>query len=1359
MFRSTCAEQSALSTQTSTIAAIYFNDSSARVAEDEASSSTDFSSMSMALGEPTGFHPFFSTSKPSRKLQGLTEYLPFNFMTLTDDIVNYQPNHMVDHGLAPSAEQSARNQPSLDNVSQNNISQIANTLFAAVPQPVPVLAEHDVLKSEMEGASTEAVGNTVGLLAPRRQGSRTRRQPRHDKDVLHDLADEVVLPRKRRKVEVPHPSKSHPWFEQLKPVEAKSAIGDLADTGDASAKERCQESGSIDVTYDDVVSERVIPATETVFSTPASPYTPDTPQAPSHTTGEMVFGPKKTLQLNGKGAFALPEVPTKPSDTSVEGHAIQSKPRRRKAKRLVVAIRYGGDDQVKRAILGEKIQAIITMPKSCDVVESVRDQSIMPKAKPRESKVTHPFFLGKPGPVHEEKATTTATEGSDHNPSLSRQAPGGLCRTFTTRKEMRPKQDRKDSPSPEKSKHCYPQALRPFSVPGTVDPFWPYRGFAHIQPFHTVPSSLTEIRRGQPLASYKLRKQKDRKTLIAAEEDVTKLFAVRYVEPMQSKLLRDIQCERSLIKPQRLVISGVCLQGLVRSEISSGIWAPDPREPEPSSLHNSKKPLRHAALPKLYSRIVSSLSPFDSGEPETTAWTQKYSPQLAEDVLQSEKEVTTLKHWLQSLTVEAVASGVQDTSSRKNHEANKGEEKRRKKKRRKKENELDGFIVSSEDEAAEMHAISGDDEVEETAKSVIRNGAVATHIKGKPGKNTNAILLSGSHGSGKSAAAYAVAKELGFDVFEVNAGNRRTGKDVIDKVGDMARNHLVHRHEPSTDLARPTEVSDTSEVVLVVDEQQSKLKSFFTVKPKQASKPKPTLEKDVEPPKKSEKVAGSKAKHQKQSLILFEDVDVLFEEDRGFWETVLDLALQSKRPIILTCKDESIVPVQALSLHAILRFRPAPLQLATDYLLLIAAVEGHLLRRQSVQDLYSANNYDLRSSLMDLNFWCQMAVGDDKGGMDWFLNRWPAGVAHDASGRALRVVSKETYRSNLSLFGSETRPSNDFDDTHDRDSRLIHEAWNEWHIHPSTISQQAFDGLFGGAIIQDMTPADGFALLEDYANFADQLSAIDVLASVDLPESKHPGSFERCGATSAMNTVLAQDLLDPTQPVLTESKRMNYVLGYPLLQADIRRDYEGLDARIAISAHLGIARQIKDRKSLYSLSSKSHIKRSLQGQLSHHILSSSDRSRALLTRKDFSTAFDPIAEDPTHANIFPGLLYSSFDRNFRVIVEDLAPYIRGIGAYDLALEQQRAALSGGGITGAGSKRARTTRASRSALEGSRRAETRREKWFAKTVDLGKVMKTGGNEWPQEGVRTLLEGWEVSRENSTASRESSVHSVA
>jgi hypothetical protein len=80
------------------------------------------------------------------------------------------------------------------------------------------------------------------------------------------------------------------------------------------------------------------------------------------------------------------------------------------------------------------------------------------------------------------------------------------------------------------------------------------------------------------------------------------------------------------------------------------------------------------------------------------------------------------------------------------------------------------------------------------------------------------------------------------------------------------------------------------------------------------------------------------------------------------------------------------------------------------------------------------------------------------------------------------------------------------------------------------------------------------------------------------------------------------------------------------------------------------------------------------------------------------------------------------------IALDVAPYVRAIVRYDEELAEHRQQLNGLLSDGRGAKKARTTRAARSAMEGGQRALTRRETWFTAELDVDDILATGGLSW-------------------------------
>lgn len=166
---------------------------------------------------------------------------------------------------------------------------------------------------------------------------------------------------------------------------------------------------------------------------------------------------------------------------------------------------------------------------------------------------------------------------------------------------------------------------------------------------------------------------------------------------------------------------------------------------------------------------------------------------------------------------------------------------------------------------------------------------------------TNVILLCGPLGSGKTSSVYAVAQELGWSVFEVNPGmGKRAYKDIDRYVGMVGSNHIVGNGGAGSLASSFANVRNGSARTGIGGGGSGLAPLFGGTKKKEKS----THGKDaatgiivdeedasedgipgpsVDTRDNAEKKAPEKVQ---QSLVLIEEVDVLYQSDAGFWEGV-----------------------------------------------------------------------------------------------------------------------------------------------------------------------------------------------------------------------------------------------------------------------------------------------------------------------------------------------------------------------------------------------------------------------------------------------------------------------------------------
>lgn len=213
------------------------------------------------------------------------------------------------------------------------------------------------------------------------------------------------------------------------------------------------------------------------------------------------------------------------------------------------------------------------------------------------------------------------------------------------------------------------------------------------------------------------------------------------------------------------------------------------------------------------------------------------------------------------------------------------------------------------------------------------------------------LILCGPAGSGKTSSVYAAAAELGAFTLELNPSEKRSSKKLFEKLGGMSKSHLVHHGHKS---------------------------------------------------------GKGHDEFKQKSVILLDEVDVLFDDDQTFWAGLDKFVEDSRRPIIMTCQDSSLLPATIAENHSesFMQFSHAPASLQADALWLIALHEGHVLDTQAVEQLVRANKSDFRSSLNDIQFWCQMGLGDRKSGINWILTDLQRVKTNQ---RDIRHISGGTY--------------------------------------------------------------------------------------------------------------------------------------------------------------------------------------------------------------------------------------------------------------------------------------------------------------------------------------------------------------
>ncbi|XP_008935808.1 PREDICTED: ATPase family AAA domain-containing protein 5, partial [Merops nubicus] len=298
-------------------------------------------------------------------------------------------------------------------------------------------------------------------------------------------------------------------------------------------------------------------------------------------------------------------------------------------------------------------------------------------------------------------------------------------------------------------------------------------------------------------------------------------------------------------------------------------------------------------------KYLSEPNALSGVEKEDMLWTEKYQPQDSSELVGNKKEIERLHSWLKEWKKRA------DWEEKRNQKGEKEDKEH--------QDSLDNLDFKD----------SKSDIEEETSLC-------------------NTVLITGPPGVGKTAAVYACAQELGFKIFEVNASCQRSGRQILSQLKEATQSHQVDKkginaHKPCffnscSSAKSPKKMYSPKKVVsprkpplspkgagLKRSLPPKTLASYFkisskckdndgavTSQEKNKGKTQNSCEekKDAEIKSVNKEVEGGEHNRKSAtSLILFEEVDIIFDEDVGFLSAIKTFMATAKRPVILTTND------------------------------------------------------------------------------------------------------------------------------------------------------------------------------------------------------------------------------------------------------------------------------------------------------------------------------------------------------------------------------------------------------------------------------------------------------------------------